>query len=335
MTIKRAALWAAATVFVVMLSAWIAFQVSFWPWILVVRHNFTRGDELSARTLAAATPHDVTSRLNIFYGDDRRDERLDVFYPQRLNDRGVLLPTVVWIHGGGWVSGSKEPIADYLRILAHEGYTTVAIEYSHAPEKTYPAQLLQANQALAFLIEHAAQYNIDPNRIVLAGDSAGAQIAAQLANVISSGEYAHLLQIVPSLTRPQLKGVILYSGAFEPGLGSLRGISGSAGHAMLWAYLGKKNYLREPSLDSIHLFKYVTSKYPRTFLSTGNRDPLLLQSQTFARILQEKSVEVDSLFFTDDPSTNVPHEYQFLWNTPQAQQSFQRLNVFLRRALTE
>ncbi len=104
----------------------------------------------------------------------------DVFSPQGSEEP---LPTIVWIDGGAWISGAQSNVEPYLRILAAEGFTTIGIGYPLRPESTYPSAVHHINDALAYIRAHAADLQVDAQRIVLAGDSAGAQLASQTATL--------------------------------------------------------------------------------------------------------------------------------------------------------
>jgi hypothetical protein len=69
------------------------------------------------------------------------------------------------------------------------------------------------NAALSYLAENAKRLHVEPSQIVPAGGFGGAQIAAQVANIISVSSYANAMGIVPSIERSQLSGVILHCGA--------------------------------------------------------------------------------------------------------------------------
>jgi acetyl esterase/lipase len=86
-------------------------------------------------------------------------------------------PAIVVIHGGGWQSGSADANANFSRYMAARGYTVFAITYRYAPAYKFPAQLDDVRSALAFIKEHAAEYEADINRIALLGRSAGGQLA--------------------------------------------------------------------------------------------------------------------------------------------------------------
>jgi Esterase/lipase len=85
---------------------------------------------------------------------------LDLYQPQNIESIGPQ-PTIVWIHGGGWISGSKEHARGYFKLLAAQGYNVVSVQYQFAPQAIYPSQLHQIDQALEFITQHAAEYQID------------------------------------------------------------------------------------------------------------------------------------------------------------------------------
>ncbi|WP_163313982.1 alpha/beta hydrolase, partial [Klebsiella aerogenes] len=78
-----------------------------------------------------------------------------------------------------------------------------------------PTPIRQANRALAFLSAQASQLKINANKMVLAGDSAGAQIAAQTAALVTNERYAQALRISPEPMANQIAGVLLYCGVYD------------------------------------------------------------------------------------------------------------------------
>jgi acetyl esterase/lipase len=99
--------------------------------------------------------------------------KLDV-YAQRTPSPA---PTVVYIHGGGWVRGTKE--ASVLSLLPYIalGYSVVNVEYRLGNVALAPAAVEDCRCALRWVIEHAKEYNIDTTRLVVAGASAGGHLA--------------------------------------------------------------------------------------------------------------------------------------------------------------
>ncbi len=88
-----------------------------------------------------------------------------------------LHPAIVAIYGGAWQRGDPGQNAVYNAYLAAQGYTVVAIDYRHAPEHRFPAQLQDVETALEWIVQNAANYQIDTSRIALIGWSAGAHLA--------------------------------------------------------------------------------------------------------------------------------------------------------------
>lgn len=88
-------------------------------------------------------------------------------------------PLLVYYHGGGWVIGNVEVTDKPCRALANDASVVVAsVEYRLAPETKYPAAPEDCYAATKWLAEHASELNADPNRLIVAGDSAGGNLAA-------------------------------------------------------------------------------------------------------------------------------------------------------------
>lgn len=92
-----------------------------------------------------------------------------------------LHPTIAVIYGGAWQSGTPANDETFSRYMAAQGYTVVALDYRHAPQFRYPAQLKDIQAALSFIQTHAEALEIDRQRIALLGRSAGAHLASLVA----------------------------------------------------------------------------------------------------------------------------------------------------------
>ena len=91
---------------------------------------------------------------------------------------------VVWYHGGGWVLGSVDGHDDVCRDLCvRSGHSVLSVEYRLAPEHPFPAGLDDAVASIRWAHEHAAELGVDPARIAVAGDSAGGNLAAVVAQL--------------------------------------------------------------------------------------------------------------------------------------------------------
>lgn len=296
----------------------VAMQVSPWPAALVYRFVMNRGGEGLNAALERHVPPGVLAVLDEPY---EAGVALDVFFPG-----AGTFPTIVWIHGGGFLAGDKSHVRNYLRILAANGYTTVALGYSIGPAAHYPTPLRQANAALAHLVRNSERLHVDPARIYLAGDSAGAHLAAQLANAISVPAYAKTVGIAPSIERSQLRGVILHCGIYDFALPSPGGLYDHFMRTVMWSYSGKRNPQPLPELS---VARQVTAAFPPAFISAGNGDALLPHSHALADALARAGVKVDTLFFPGH-EPELPHEYQFNLDSAAGRLALERTLRFLR-----
>jgi acetyl esterase/lipase len=99
--------------------------------------------------------------------------KLDV-YAQRAQ---APTPTVIFIHGGGWVRGTKEGSVLSLLPFIAMGYSVVNVEYRLAEVSLAPAAIEDCRCALRWVVEHAKEYNFDTTRLIVAGASAGGHLA--------------------------------------------------------------------------------------------------------------------------------------------------------------
>ena len=329
-THRRVAKWLLGIsigIFIFLLIGFIFFKISPWPNALIIRYGFDKNSAEVSKALEKHVPAGTTELENQVYQQSSGDGRLDVFYPDNTT---VALPTVVWVHGGAWVSGDKDNIDNYLKILASHGFTTVGVDYTIAPEAQYPTPLLQINTALKYLQDNAERLHIDPTKIVLAGDSAGSQIVAQMATIITSPPYANETGIQPTLAAKNLKGMLLNCGAYDLALPDYNGPFGKFLHTVLWAYSGKQDFLSDPKLKQASVVNYVTSAFPPSFITAGNGDPLEAQSTELNRKLTTLGVTTSPLFYAADHQPQLPHEYQFDLDTADGQQALNRMIAFLK-----
>jgi acetyl esterase len=185
------------------------------------------------------------------------------------------------------------------------------------------------NAAVGHLVRNAAELNIDPDTIVLAGDSAGAQIAAQLAIITTDPSYAKRMGISPSLKPEQLVAILLLSGGFDIEAVDLEGEFGWFLKTVLWAYSGSRDFMNDERFRLISVTHYVTSAFPPAFISSGNGDPLAPQAVALVRRLEGLGVAVESLFFPADYSPPLPHEYQFDLDSAAGREAFERMLAFV------
>lgn len=116
--------------------------------------------------------------MNIAYSDLHADvRRMDVFTPAAGGNGGAIL----FIHGGGWISGKRGRWHGVMEHFGRLGYACATVDYRSVPRWTFPAQLEDVRAAMTFLRGRAGEYGFDPARVAALGSSAGGHLATLLA----------------------------------------------------------------------------------------------------------------------------------------------------------
>ena len=122
----------------------------------------------------------------------------------------IRSPLIVWIHGGAWRSGSKKDVP--IQKLIAEGYPIASVDYRLSTEARFPAQIHDIKAAIRFLRAHGGDWKLPTKRMVIAGDSAGAHLAALVG--VSNGNTD--LEGTVGMDRAQsseVQGIISFYGA--------------------------------------------------------------------------------------------------------------------------
>lgn len=140
-------------------------------------------EEKAPQSLFSILKPTVSEQLNIPYisADSRQfhptKHLLDMYWPAVQEN----CPVIVFIHGGTWMSGSKDLYADLGRNFAAKGFTTAIISYRLGDQVQYNSMAEDCAAAVKWVYDHAAQYNGDPSRLVVSGHSAGAHLASLIS----------------------------------------------------------------------------------------------------------------------------------------------------------
>lgn len=130
-------------------------------------------------TQASATGSDrVTVEPDVVFGSGGgRDLRCDIYHPPAGGAPETGRPCVILVHGGAWRQGDRSQLRGYGIRLGMAGYVGVAIEYRLTPESPWPAQIHDVKASIRWVRANAERLGIDPNRIAIEGNSAGAHLA--------------------------------------------------------------------------------------------------------------------------------------------------------------
>jgi acetyl esterase/lipase len=121
----------------------------------------------------------VERRRGLVFAADPVRLRLDLYRPTPLPGRA---PAVVYLHGGGWATGSRhEQGLPLLWGLAARGFVVASADYRLSPRATWPDHLVDVKRAIAYVRDHAEELGVDPSFVAVAGGSAGGHLAAMAA----------------------------------------------------------------------------------------------------------------------------------------------------------
>jgi len=305
-------------------------RVSPRPMAYLIRRQFARGGALTKAELDRHAPGGITAYRDERYGEGEA-ARLDVYVPDHAIANDARLPVIVWIHGGGWLGGGKTELSGYMKALAGHGFVAVAIDYALAPAARYPTPVRQAMAALRYVADEAARFHVDPNRMFLGGDSAGAQIAGQIAALATNPDYVRAVGIGSTIEADRLRAVALCCGPYDPSLANDHSPFEGFLTTILWSYSGTRDWRRNKYFATSSIPDNVTGAFPPAFVTVGNADPLAEHSQRLVAALTAHGVEVETLFFPPDHEPPLAHEYQFRLDGADAQQALSRIVDFFTR----
>ena len=235
-------------------------------------------------------------------------------------------PLIVYTHGGYYVGDDKEDFTYYCQTLASYGYVVANINYQLAPEGRYPTQILQVNEAVSYLLSHAEQYGIDPSRVFIGGDSAGAHLASQMGLYYTDESFREKTGGTPALSAEQLRGVVLLCGYYDTE--TVRDTNFPLIADSIWMLTGVKRYEGTELSARLSTVSQISPDYPPAFVACGNSDPFLPQAEELIAALADNGVTYTASLPGSDEEP-LWHEYQRVLNTEPAQETLKELVSFL------
>lgn len=209
--------------------------------------------------------------------------RARVYWPAHTDE---ALPIIAYFHGGGWVIMGIETHDNICRRLTNAtGAIVVSIEYRLAPEDRFPAALDDCVAATRWLADHGAELGGDTRRLVVAGDSAGGNLAAATA-------------LRARVDGPDLRGQVLVYPVCDSAAATASYRANSEGYlltatAMAWfwdCYLGPDGDRDDPFASPIHAAHL--AGLPPALILTAEYDPLRDEGEAYAARLEADDVPV-------------------------------------------
>jgi acetyl esterase/lipase len=160
---------------------------------------------------AWAKDYEVAIRPNVeFVRHDGANLAGDLYLPKGLEKP----PVIVAVHGGGWQAGSRASYKHWGPFLARNGYAVFSVDYRLGKAGTYPGSVYDVKAAIQFVRAKAADLGVDPERIGLIGDSAGAHLAA-LVGLAADQFTAEYRDNPHSAVSANVKAVIGFYGVYD------------------------------------------------------------------------------------------------------------------------
>lgn len=281
-----------------------------------IRKDFAKGD--AKRDKGLVRPADVEWENDISYGEHGTWNLLDIYYPK--GTEGVL-PTIISIHGGAWVYGTKEVYQYYGCSLAQHGFTVVNFNYRLAPESPFPAAIEDINQLFCWIRDHGAGHRIDTDNLFVVGDSAGAQFCAQYAAMLANPAYAQMYGF--AMADVKIRAVALNCGCYN----MEKRFKGKDRDKALAYFCGEP----EAFLPYIDTMSYLNEKFPPAFVMTACHDFLREDAKPFVDALHQLGVEAEYHLYGSEEDKEIAHVFHCNMKLPEAAKCNTEECAFFRR----
>ena len=241
------------------------------------------------RKMHYQTPFSLYEGKDLIYGKNNKTNRFDIYYPKIYEDK--KLPTILNIHGGGYVAGSKENESEFCRRIATKGFCVINMEYTLADKEGFPKPVFEVFDLFNFIENNSSiSSHIDYDNFFIAGDSAGGHIASTVANIQCNEDIKKVFDVNGG---PKIKGLILNSpvfGVFK--FGNLPILKNKFEEIVFGDYKGT------PIQQYCHNFDILSKNFPSTIIFSANNDILKFHTKMFCKRAKKLGLNVQSYNFT-------------------------------------
>ena len=253
----------------------------------------------------------IISHYDIPYIDNNLQyNKLDLYLPENYSGE---LPSVIYVHGGGWCLSDKKHFKHFCQTIAAYGYAVFNVNYRLAPEYRHPSQLLDILSAMEWVKKHACDYGADSTKLFLFGDSSGAYLSSLAACICTNDKLKEYYKIHAPLTRNDLCGCVLFCGTYD--LESCLETTFPFIQDYVRALLGTKSPLQYKDIEKLSVTKNINPDYPPCLVSDSTADALIGESRNLIQALDLNQIEHTDLLLHDVGKASA-HEYQIEYDKP-------------------
>lgn len=238
-------------------------------------------------------------------------QRLNLYYPDKAGEKP--LPTIIDIHGGGWMYGDCHLNNNYCRYLASQGYAVMAMSYRLFPEVGIKAMVQDVFASLHWLAKYGPKRGFDLQRVLLTGDSAGGHLAALVMAIQKQVSLHEIYQVKPLNFSFNL--VAITCGVVEPK--NLRQVTDP------WFQEVAGTYLQLFARDQVpYNFSEVINDgkiMPQVMVIGGGQDRFVSQTDFLTELLQKNHYQVTTKLWAEDQGPHLGHVFNVSnWEWPES-----------------
>ncbi|MGN0823885.1 MAG: alpha/beta hydrolase [Candidatus Coproplasma sp.] len=260
----------------------------------------------------------VKAKNNLRYSTDKtKYHTLDIAYPKKIKDGGY--PCVIYLHGGGWTAYDKSLFRSTAKELAARGAVVFNCNYRLAPENNFADMEEDVGLIVDYVKQNAQCFGGNPDKLIFAGDSSGAHLAALYVNKA----FSQNLPIAKSIV-----GCVYFYGVYD--LSTVGDVEFNNKSAYTKAAIPLDMPEREWFLRDYSPINYLCSTLPPTLFCSGGIDPLNTgQTEVYSSVLHNMGVRVERLIFPIEDKT-AGHRFITFSKCAAAQKSFSVFGEFIK-----
>lgn len=267
-------------------------------------------------------PGGYKKNVDILYS---KKGKMDIFRPEKSNGK---IPVIIYLHGGGWITGSKKTSARQCIVFAIEGFLVLNVDYRLGPRYNHPAQIEDIANVLKWLSKHGETYDADMDKIFFAGGSAGAHLSCLAVCVATNDNLRRKVGVDFPIKGSQIAGSLLFYGGYN--METIIDTGFFMIKTMVKSFTGVKKISEYKLKDQISPVHHITENFPPAFITVGERDHLYSQSLELIDVLELKERPYEKLLF-DKNIKNANHAFLNFYYRDCTKQAFSEMIRFLKK----